>query len=448
VRNRIILFGLIFAIWVGLKLIDYLVTGPEVLILLSMGCVALIAHSIWLLTAQRKWRRRYGVSPSAAFHAQSGAVMVDDDAEEDLAWLPTVDLFISAKNESRVIEKTVRNMFKIDYPKYLLWIIDDCSDDNMPDILNRLKGEFANLRVITRGYGSCPGKSAALNEALALSKGEVIVVFDADAYVAPDFLKNTLPILHPEGIGAVQTQKRIYENQSGFLVECQSSEYALDTYFQTGRDIIRGAVELRGDGQLVKRAALIDVGGWNNRAITDDLDLSMRLLINRWDIRFCPTTCVWEEAVTTVKALMRQRRRWGEGTIRRYLDYIFPLNSPTRLSIVERVDSLAFTIFLAIPVLMILETSSELLAFLTGVPTNGKFLALIAFACCMISQLNLFVAIRLYRKMSFWAALWHSMEVNLYIYAHWVPVIVLSLFQIIFGKDTSTWHRTEHVGQS
>ena len=185
------------------------------------------------------------------------------------------------------------------------------------------------MRVLNRPYGSYPGKSAALNDALPLAKGEVIAVFDADAYVEPNFFDLTLPVLAPDGIGAVQAQKKIFEHQtSQFLCNCQCSEYALDTYFQMGRDLIGGAVELRGDGQLIKRAALIDVGGWNNKSITDDLDLSMRLLINHWDIRFVPDAHVFEEAVPTLKGLLRQRRRWAEGSIRRYLDYIFPLNSP------------------------------------------------------------------------------------------------------------------------
>ncbi len=132
----------------------------------------------------------------------------------------------------------------------------------------------------------------------------------------------------------MQAQKTMYKHQTGFLVNAQSSEYALDTYFQVSRDLIGGAVELRGNGQLAKRQALVDVGGWNTRSITDDLDLSMRLLVNNWDIRFSPEAKVVEEAVTTWSGLIKQRKRWAEGSIRRYLDYIFPLNSPTRLSLI------------------------------------------------------------------------------------------------------------------
>lgn len=360
-------------------------------------------------------------------------------------WRPWIDVFIAAKNESRVIEKTVRNFFKIDYDKFSVWVIDDCSSDSTKEILERLQLEFPHLRVVSRGYGSCSGKSAALNEALPLSRGEVIAVFDADAHVAPDFFNVMLPILKPDGIGAVQAQKKIYEYQSGFLVECQASEYALDTYFQMGRDLIGGAVELRGNGQMIKRAALVDVGGWNNKAITDDLDLSMRLLVSNWDIRFCPSAYVWEEAVTNLKALIRQRRRWAEGSIRRYLDYIFPLNSPTRLSLVERIDTLAFTVYFVVPALMLCEVTSECFRLAMGVPTYGKFFGLISIAVFLISQMNMLVAIRIYRPgMSVWRALMHSVEVNLYIFCHWVPVVIISFYQIMFGKRASKWHPTEH----
>jgi 1,2-diacylglycerol 3-beta-glucosyltransferase len=446
-RNRVILAVLTLAVWIGLKSIDDFVTGPEVLILLSVAVAIMITHSVWLMAAQGRWRRKARKAGLVKQPDGSYIAVTANPNEPDDAWKPWVDIFIAAKNEQRVIESTVRNFFKLDYESFYLWVIDDCSTDETPFILERLKNEFPRLRVLNRTYGSCPGKSAALNEALPLAKGEVVAVFDADAYVAPNFFAQTLPVLDQDGVGAVQAQKRIFEHQTGMLVDCQASEYAMDTHFQMGRDLIGGAVELRGNGQLIKRAALIDVGGWNNKAITDDLDLSMRLLVSNWDVRFVPHAYVWEEGVPTVKGLLRQRRRWAEGSIRRYLDYIFPLNSPTRLSLVERLDTIAFTVYFVVPALMFLEVSSELMRLSMGVPTYGKFFALISLAVFVVSQLNLFVAIRIYRnKMSIWRTLIHSFQVSSYVYAHWVPVIFVSFCQIIFGKQTSTWHPTEHVG--
>ncbi|HEY9870880.1 MAG TPA: glycosyltransferase family 2 protein [Candidatus Obscuribacterales bacterium] len=439
-RNRLLLIGLAVAFWFCIKVVDYLLPGPAILVLLCALIAVMVTHSLWLFTAQSRWiRNRRRRLPDA------GRRFISMDAER---WQPSVDIFVAAKNESRVIETCVRNLFKLDYPKFLVWIIDDCSTDATPEILEALKKEYPRLRVIRRSPGGRPGKSAALNEALPLSKGEVIAVFDADAYVAPNFLRTVLPVLAAEGVGAVQVQKRIYEYQKGFLVNCQASEYALDTYFQMGRDLIGGAVELRGNGQLIKRTALIDVGGWNNKAITDDLDLTMRLLINDWDIRFCPLAYVWEEGVTTLGALMRQRKRWAEGSIRRYLDYIFPLNSPGRLSLVERLDTMAFTTYFVVPALIFLEVFSEAFNAISGRPTNCSFFCVVTTAIIIISQLNFFIAMRLYRKrMPAWRAFLHTFEVNAYVFAHWMPCVFASLSQIMFKRQASTWHRTEHVGQ-
>jgi 1,2-diacylglycerol 3-beta-glucosyltransferase len=487
-----------------LKALDDLVTGPDVLMLLGGATIITIAHSIWLLIAQGKWKRTWRsharqslkashlrqrhadaeersrleaalafpeegsdsaanrefeqeekVSAPIEFAGQgtaplgtlsSSPAQVDDSQTE--LWRPWVDIFISAKNESRVIEQTVRNFFKLDYDRFLLWVIDDCSTDSMPQVLERLQSEFTRLRVVNRPSKSYPGKSAALNEALPLAKGEVIAVFDADAYVAPNFFDLMLPVLQPDHIGAVQAQKKIYTHQhTNYLCSCQASEYALDTYFQMGRDLIGGAVELRGNGQMVKRAALIDVGGWNNKSITDDLDLSMRLLINNWDIRFCPYAHVWEEGVTTIKGWMRQRRRWAEGSIRRYLDYIFPLNSPTRLSLVERIDTLAFTVYFVVPALLLIQTSSEIVTLLMGLPfADGKLFFFLTLAVFVITQFDVAVAVKIYRdkQMSILRAIWHSFVVTAYIYGFWVPVITVAFCQILFGKSTSTWHPTEH----
>jgi 1,2-diacylglycerol 3-beta-glucosyltransferase len=434
-RNRILLLALTVAAWIVLKLVDNLVSGPTVLLIMGAVLAGMIVHSLWLLTAQklssRKKARTRGLQNSAS----------------EPAWQPWVDIFVPAKDEGRVIESTVRNLFKLNYPKFYVWVIDDRSTDNMPEVLQSLKAEFPRLRVYSRSPGTRPGKSAALNDVLPLSKGEVVAVFDADAYVDPDFLNLTLPVLAPEGVGAVQAQKRIYEHQKGFLPEAQASEYALDTYFQMGRDSIGGAVELRGNGELIKRDALIDVGGWNNNAITDDLDLTMKLMIRNWDVHFCQQALVWEEAVTTLKALIRQRRRWAEGSIRRYLDYIFPLNSPKRLSLVERVDTLAFATFFVVPAMVLLEAVSDMVHFLTGVPTQSSSIVLVSLAVFLVAQFNFCMAIKHYRKpMGTWDLLTHSVEVNAYVFAHWLPCIFISFCQILFRPQASTWHRTEHLG--
>lgn len=430
-RNRLLLIGLTILAWLTLKVIDYLVPWPAVSFLLVGMVLVMLFHGAWLFMAQR--RRPHGIKSGKHEKRQE-------------QWQPSVDLLIPAKNEARVIEKTIRTFCRINYPDYRVWLVDDNSTDETVNIVTKLQTEFPHLRLFVRHSGSHPGKSAALNDVLPLCKSEVIGVFDADAEVTPDFLTGILPVLAQEGVGAIQAQKRFYPNQTSVLAQCQDAEYAIDTYFQIGRDRIGGAVELRGNGQLIKRSALIDVGGWNNQAITDDLDLTMRLLIAKWDIRFCPDSIVLEEAVPTIPGLFRQRRRWAEGSIRRYLDYIFPLNTPAHVSVVERLDMLAFLSEFAVPALMGLELISELAAYLTGQATHMRFVLVMSTIIYLISLMNFAVALHIHRGTTWLQSLWRSIIANSYLYVLWLPVVIVSFAHIALRRNASPWHRTEHVG--
>ncbi len=245
--------------------------------------------------------------------------------------LPMVTLLVSAKNEEAVIEGLVRNLCQLEYPshRYELWIVDDASNDRTPEILQSLQKEFSQLNVFCRRPGATGGKSGALNQVFSQTKGEFLVVFDADARIAPDFLQKSLPVfLENHRVGALQLRKAIAQAEiphsadaHNFWVKGQHAEMLLDAFMQQQRIAIGGLGELRGNGQFVRRSALIECGGWNEETITDDLDLTFRLHLNQWDIQCLTSPCVYEEGVTTAKALWHQRNRWGEGGYQRYLDY-------------------------------------------------------------------------------------------------------------------------------
>ena len=184
---------------------------------------------------------------------------------------------IPAHDEESVITKTIETVFKLDYPNYEVIVIDDRSTDNTARVLTELERRYdGKLKILIRDKSAFPGKSAVLNDALKLATGEAILVFDADAEMAPDFLTKLVYELQPKDVGAVQARKVIKNKDTNILTKCQNNEMTMDTHFQITRDAVKGAVELRGNGELIKREALEDIGGWNNYTITDDLDMSTR----------------------------------------------------------------------------------------------------------------------------------------------------------------------------
>ena len=246
------------------------------------------------------------------------AIALDQDQE-----LPFFSLLASAKNEEAVIANLVKNLCQIDYPsdRFEVWIVDDNSNDRTPEVLAMLKQKYPQLKTLRRESGAQGGKSGALNQVLALTKGDIIGVFDADAQVPAEVLRSLLPMFQQPKIGAVQLRKAIANASENWWTSGQSCEMALDLCLQDLRIRVGGTGELRGNGQFVRRTALSDCGGWNEQTITDDLDLTLRLHLCKWNIACLNFPAVQEEGVVTLNQLWHQRNRWAEGGFQRYLDY-------------------------------------------------------------------------------------------------------------------------------
>ncbi|MBR8828523.1 MAG: glycosyltransferase family 2 protein [Gomphosphaeria aponina SAG 52.96 = DSM 107014] len=264
-------------------------------------------------------------------------------ANDSITDAPTMSLLIAAKNEEAVIGQLVKMLFELDYPedKYEVWVIDDNSTDKTPEILEKLGEEYKELKVLQRPAGAGGGKSGALNQVLPLTKGAIVAVFDADAKVPKDLLRQVAPMFEQAAMGAVQVRKAIANQSMNFWTRSQMAEMTLDSYSQQQRIALGGIGELRGNGQFVRRSALDSCGGWNEQTITDDLDLTIRLHLDQWEIGFLLSPAVEEEGVTSVVSLWHQRNRWAEGGYQRYLDYWRFLIS-ARLSWRKKLDLFSF----------------------------------------------------------------------------------------------------------
>lgn len=367
-----------------------------------------------------------------------------DKTLENLNYEPFVSIVIPAHNEEKVIEATINNILSVDYKNYELLVIDDRSDDQTAEVLKKINAKNPKVNYFIRGENSFPGKSAVMNDALTMTKGEIICVFDADARIETDFLKNILPYFAEPEVGAVQARKVIENRKVNLLTRCQDNEYILDTQFQSNRDSIKGAVELRGNGQLVRRRAMEDVGGWNNYSITDDLDLSTRLHIKGWDVRFAENVNVYEEGITRFIPLLRQRRRWIEGSIRRYLDHALEILTSRKTSLRVTIDMLAFVSEFILPVWLLSEYLIQGFRFVKGVEDNILYTLMLIPVLFLFFAIGLIYSLRKYKKFSILETLKQSIETGIYMIIIWVPMVSYIVFKIIFSKRTMDWGKTDH----
>jgi 1,2-diacylglycerol 3-beta-glucosyltransferase len=387
----------------------------------------------------------------ASIHRRRKIIREGGDLTLDASYHPSVSIVVPAHNEALVIRDTVKNILDMEYDNFDLWVFDDRSQDTTPEVLHELEKSLKDqrLHIIVRDPDAMPGKSAVLNDALASTRGEIIVVFDADGRVNPDFLNKTLPYLADSGVGAAQVRKVIINADTNVLTRCQGHEYLLDAHFQSGRDAIRGAVELRGNGQLVKRAALESVNGWNEETITDDLDLSTKLHLAGWDIRFVRDVQVFEEGIIHFKPLLKQRRRWAEGSLKRYLEHAVDVVMSPRTARRTTFDMLAYFMEFLLPVWLVSDSVLQVLnLFLKLWPSHLMSSLVMLPIVSLFFASGLYAAIRYYERASVLNSCRWAIETGIFLFTIWCPVVMWIIAKVLFTKDEGplNWGKTEHLG--
>ncbi|KJH71109.1 glycosyltransferase [Aliterella atlantica] len=365
-----------------------------------------------------------------------------------MATCPYVSLVVAAKNEEAVIGKLVEMLCQIDYPshKYEVWVIDDNSTDKTPILLNTLAKQYNHLKVLRRADGATGGKSGALNDVLPLTKGEFIAVFDADAQVSPDLLRQVLPLFDREEVGAVQMRKAIANANTNFWTSGQMAEMALDSYMQQQRIASGGLGDLRGNGQFVRREALERCGGWNEETITDDLDLALRLHLDRWDIESLSFPPVQEEGVTNAIALWHQRNRWAEGQSQRYLDY-WRLITRNRMGTAKTFD---LAMFLLIQQVVPLAAVPDLMMAVAR--NRAPILAPMTALTLTLSVLSMFMGLKRERKneqislAAYFVILLQTLRGTIYM-LHWLVVMIAATTRMSVRPKRLKWVKTVHQGK-
>lgn len=427
-RERILLFTILTCLGAFLFVFqNYVNTVVGFLIL----CACMVTYGMYSIAATKYQKRLMKKHPP----------VINEN------YKPFVTIMIPAHNEEYVIANTVENILQLDYPNFEIIVIDDRSSDNTDTVIRKLEEKYDKVTALVREKDAFPGKSAVLNDALKLAKGEAILVFDADATVEPDFLNRLVPLLEPSDVGAVQARKIIRNKDYNILTRCQNNEYTMDTSLQVGRDSVKGAVELRGNGELIKRTALEDINGWNNYTITDDLDMSTRLHIKGWDIRFCPDACVYEEGIIYVMPLFRQRRRWLEGTIRRYLEYFGEAIRSKKMSLRARLDMTIYITQFIMPLWFMIELVSRISKFIVDKSDfhNVLWSSLIISAAVGLGFFSTIrYSLRRYDNVTRQSAFKQAFETTVYFLIIWFPMELFICGKILFCKKDMNWGKTAH----
>ena len=243
------------------------------------------------------------------------------ETSNDLVYI----FMVPALNEELVIHSTLTTLLALRGNFYVL-VLDDASDDRTAEIVKTFQTDPRVLLLERPRAEARTGKGAVLNAGLREIKrlgladaygaeNVIITVFDADARVEPDYLDGLTPYLQDPQIAGVQSAVRMYNFATNILTFWQNLEFVLwGELFCRAKNRLNSGT-LGGNGQSVRLAALANLGDdpWQSTSLTEDLDLSLRLLVNGLHLRFCPSVAVYQEALPGLRRLIRQRSRWVQG---------------------------------------------------------------------------------------------------------------------------------------
>jgi cellulose synthase/poly-beta-1,6-N-acetylglucosamine synthase-like glycosyltransferase/peptidoglycan/xylan/chitin deacetylase (PgdA/CDA1 family)/spore germination protein YaaH len=225
---------------------------------------------------------------------------------------PTVTVIIPAYNEERVIEASIRRVLASDWADLEVIVADDGSKDRTSPIVAEHFGSEPRVRLMTMTNG---GKASALNRALAVARGEIVVALDADTQFETTCISRLVRWFADERIGAVAGNAKV-GNRVNLVTRWQAVEYV------TAQNIERRALT-RFDAIMVvpgavgawRRKALDEVGGYPEDTLAEDQDLTIAIQRKGWKIAYDEQAVAWTEAPETFRALSKQRFRWSFGTL-------------------------------------------------------------------------------------------------------------------------------------
>lgn len=237
---------------------------------------------------------------------------------KDPSETPFVTIQLPLYNELYVVERLLKNIAKIDYPreKLEIQVLDDSTDESVAktkSLVNQLQTTGLDIQHITRKDRS-GFKAGALKEGLKIAKGEFIAIFDSDFLPKKDWLLQTVPYFKDPEIGVVQTRWGHINRDYSLLTKIQA--FALDFHFileQTGRNFGRHFINFNGTAGIWRKECILDAGNWSGDTLTEDLDLSYRAQLKHWKFKYLEDVETPAELPVAISAARSQQFRWNKG---------------------------------------------------------------------------------------------------------------------------------------
>ncbi len=234
---------------------------------------------------------------------------------------PKVSVLIPAWNEEVGIINTVQSILKSTYTNFEVIVINDGSTDGTHERMSEfLDSHPQTPTVVQYSEISNGGKANALNTALTLATGDIIVTIDADSIMDPNALSNFVKRFADPEVMSVAGNV-IVGNRTSILGAIQQLEYLYGFYFKRGDSLLNSIYIVGGAAAAYRRTVFKKIGKFDREAITEDIEFSTRIQNAGCKIMYAPDAVVYTEGPSELSGLLKQRLRWKYGRLITFFKY-------------------------------------------------------------------------------------------------------------------------------
>lgn len=221
---------------------------------------------------------------------------------------------VTAKNEANVLRETLRdNLKKLPSSEFLV-VPAEASDDGTHEVLTEIREEYGDQIRIREGTAG--SKAGDLNQIWTHIDTPFVLVLDADEQVSRNAVTHGLhTILSNQEIGIVQGRKVATYPDTTTLSKFTTVERQHSTWIDHPFvDSVLDAGHFAGSSAVLRRSVVSDVGNFATSALTEDIDLTIRMYLETdWELQYDSEMVFHEYNPGTWTSLIRQRERWGRG---------------------------------------------------------------------------------------------------------------------------------------
>ncbi|HEY5053968.1 MAG TPA: glycosyltransferase [Solirubrobacterales bacterium] len=283
-----------------------------------------------------------------------------------------VDVYVCTYDEpTEVVMATLAGCRALNY-RHTTWLLDDGRRPEMAEV-----AELAGARYLTRPDNS-HAKAGNINAALPRTEGDLVFVLDADHVPMPDALDALVGYFDDERMALVQSPHDFFNHDSvQHYVVGRHEQSLFYRVICPGKDR-HGAAFWCGSAALIRRRALLEIGGVATETIAEDFHTTIRLQRHGWSSRYHDEVLVQGLAPHDLDGYLLQRDRWARGNLA-----VFTLpESPLRareLRPLQRLSYLASLLaYLAPPMRLLLLLTLGLVLWTGELPMKISVAALAA----------------------------------------------------------------------